>query len=54
MVDAARAFRDRCLGELTDAESAYRFRDAARGHLLALHVAMGEVDAAVVQAVEAD
>jgi hypothetical protein len=54
LVSSAQAFRARCLDEFSDEDSAYRFRDAARGHLLALHVAMGEVDAAVVQAVEAD
>ena len=33
-------FRARCVDELTDPESAYRFRDAARTDLLALHAAL--------------
>ena len=54
VVSAAEAYRARCLDELTDADSAYRFRDAARSHLLALHTALGDVDAKVVKAIETD
>jgi hypothetical protein len=52
VVSSAEAYRGRCLDELTDAESAYRFRDAVRTQLLALHVALGDVSAEAVKAVE--
>ena len=52
IVAAAAAFRSTCLAELDDAESAYRYRDAARAHLLALHAALGDIDPAAVEAIE--
>jgi len=54
VVAAAQAYRVRCLDELDDADSAYRFRDAARSHLLALHVALGDINPHEVSAIEQD
>ena len=54
VVGAAAAFRAKCLSELDGADSIGRFRDAVRGHLLALHQALGEVDAEALAAVERD
>ena len=54
IADAAQAYRAGCLSDLDDAESAYRFRDTIRGHLIALHAALGEVDLNEVRAIEDD
>ena len=54
IIDSAQAYRDTCLSELDNAESAYRFRDTMRGHLIALHAALGDLDLNVVNAIEQD
>ena len=54
VIDSAKTYRARCLSELTDEDSAYVFRDVARSHLLALHIALGDVDRQAVEAIEAD
>ena len=50
----AAAFRADCLSELEGVDSITQFRDGARSHLLRLHAALGEVDMAVVEAIERD
>lgn len=54
VISPARAYRTKCLSDLSDADSAYRFRDIARSHLLALHAALGDLDESQVKAVETD
>ncbi len=54
VISSAKAYRAKCLSDLTDADSAYRFRDSARSQLLALHAALGDVDASQVEAMETD
>lgn len=54
LVAAAEAYRAGCLDRLTDPDSACRFRDAVRRLLLDLHVALGDVDPALVRAIETD
>jgi hypothetical protein len=39
---------------LDDPDDVYRFRDQARGHLLALHIALGDIDAQAVRRIESD
>ena len=51
-VSAASAYRAKLFSELTDEESAYKFRDTCRSHLLALHEALGDVKPEQVKAVE--
>ncbi len=52
VVAEAQDYRARCLAELDDAESAYRFRNECRSRLLDLHVALGDITAEQVGAVE--
>ncbi len=54
VISSAEAYRAKCLDELTDADSAYKFRDSARSQLLTLHEALGDVDTTVVKTVETD
>ena len=54
MVAAAAAFRTEGLSLMNDANDVYVFRDAARGHLLALHTALGNIDGEVVEAVNGE
>jgi len=54
VVTEAEAYRARCLSELDEADSAYRFRDATRSHLLRLHEALGDLERTQVEAVEAE
>ena len=53
IIDAAVKFRSEGLSLMDDAESIYQFRDQARGHLLALGVALGDIDANAVTEIEA-
>ena len=43
-VAAAARFRREGLSLMDDPAGVYRFRDQARDHLLALHVALGDID----------
>ena len=52
-IDAAAKFRSEGLSLMDTPDGVYQFRDQARGHLLALGVALGEVDADAVTAIEA-
>ena len=52
IIDKAAAFRATCLSELEDADSVEPFRTAAREQLLALHIALGDVDAAAVAEID--
>ena len=54
IVAAAVKFRSEGLSLMDDPVGVYRFRDQARGHLLALLTALGDVDPKAVAAVEAD
>ena len=54
IIAAAKSYRAKCLSEPVDADSVYRFRDEARSHLLALHVALGDINPAEVSAIEQD
>ena len=53
LVAAAEKFRGECVALMYDPDDVYLFRDQARGHLLALYTALGEVDPKAVAAVEA-
>ena len=54
VVAAAQKYRNEDVSSPEDAAAVYRFRDQARGHLIALHVALGDVDRQLVEAAEAD
>ena len=51
VLDAAAAFRVRCLDDLDGIDSVAPFRRAAQNHLLALHVALGDIVQADVDGV---
>ena len=53
-IAAAEQFRKEGTSSPETAAAVYHFRDEARGHLLALHVVLGEVDWQLLEAVEAD
>ena len=54
IITAAAKFRGECLALMQTADDVYQFRDQARDHLLALHVALGDIDAEAVAAVVHD
>ncbi len=52
IVSTATAYRAKVFSDLQDEESAYKFRDACRTQLLALHAAIGDVKGEAVKVVE--